>query len=292
MNTKKRLLNTYLFLTGILCFVCTLSCSKDKSFEILFYSNLNGNIEACDCYETMLGGLHQIKPVVDKLREENPDLIVIDGGDTFNTYSFIELDQAIFDAYKIIKPDIWVPGEQEFIEGEEFFRALTDHFNSSFLTGNININNRTILSKKEYVFQDKKIVITSFIQPDVFMGADPMPDITIKNDNLLKNITPEFFNILIFHGNEKEMDKQKDLIQGFDLVLTSHEQSGIIDLQGEIPIIDGGSDGEFLVHIILQENDSGFKISASKINIEQSDTPNQEIAKIISDYRNKVGFTD
>ena len=40
--------------------------------------------------------------------EENPDIIVIDGGDTFNYYPFEALNTAIASSYKIISPDIWV----------------------------------------------------------------------------------------------------------------------------------------------------------------------------------------
>ena len=88
------------------------------------------------------------------------------------------------------------------------------------------------------------------------------------------------------------MERQEKLLSEFDLVLSAHQQSPDIDLDRDTPLIGGGADGEFLMHIILQDNDSGFKISASKINIEQSDKPDKQIAKIISKYRNTIGLTD
>jgi len=266
-------------------------CSADKSFEILYYSNLNGNIEACHCYDVMLGGLHQIKPVVDKLRKENPNLILIDGGDTFNTYSFIELDQAIAEAYKLIKPDIWIPGEQEFIEGMPFFKNLLHSMGTTLLAGNIMIDGLPVQKAKTYTFQNKKIIITSYIQPDVYKGMDSTLQITV-HDAAHEKMNSDYFKILIFHGDQAELNRQDKLVSTFDLVLTAHQQSPDIDLDSDTPVIGGGADGEFLVHIILQDNKSGFKISASKINIEQSDNPDKQIAKIISEYRDKIGLTD
>jgi 2',3'-cyclic-nucleotide 2'-phosphodiesterase (5'-nucleotidase family) len=281
-------LKYYSAFTGMLL---VFGCTTDKSFEILYFSNLNGNIEACHCYDVMLGGLHQIKPVVDKLRKENPNLILIDGGDTFNTYSFIELDQAIADAYKLIKPDIWVPGEQEFIEGKPFFKNLVDSMETTLLAGNIEINDLPLQKTKTYTFQNKKIIITSYIQPDVYEGMDSTLQITV-NDKPNEKLNSEYFKVLIFHGDEAELNRQDKLVSAFDLVLSAHQQSPDIDLDSDTPVIGGGADGEFLVHIILQNNKSGFKISASKINIEQSDNPDKQIAKIISEYRDKIGLTD
>lgn len=263
-------------------------CSDKKSFEILYFSNLNGNIEACDCYEPRLGGLHQIKAVVDKLAKENPQLILIDGGDTFNTYPFIELDQAVADAYAIIRPDIWVPGEQEFIEGESFLKRL----NTTFLSGNLTVPGLLTEPFKEYVFNNKKIEITSYIQPEIFKAFDPKPKLSFKMPDSLNNSGQDKFKILIFHGDEIGFMKQQEMISAFDLVLTAHQQSDVINLETDPVVIGGGADGEFLMHIILQDNDSGFKISASKINIEQADNPNQKIAEIITDYRQKIGLTD
>jgi 2',3'-cyclic-nucleotide 2'-phosphodiesterase (5'-nucleotidase family) len=285
--------NSSRYIAIILCiYLLFTGCSTKKSFEILYFSNLNGNIEACECYEPRLGGLHQIKAVVDKLRKENPGVILIDGGDTFNTYPFIELDQAVAAAYNILQPDIWIPGDQEFIEGENFLLNLSKDLKTNFLSGNLVQKGLTTESVKEYAFNNKKIRITSYIQLQVYKGIDPKPDISVKKNAITDKVDPDYYNILVFHGDEIAFAEQQNLISAYDLVLTAHQQSEIINLESDPAVIGGGADGEFLMHIILQENDSGFKISASKINIEQGENPDQQIVKIINDYRQKIGLTD
>lgn len=271
------------------------SCANKETFEIIYYSNLNGNIEACECYEDRLGGLQNIKPAIDKLRKKNTNLIVIDGGDTFNTYPFLELDQAIVDAYKIIKPDIWVPGEQEFIEGDSFFKNAADYIPSSFITGNFSINDISTVTQKKYKFKSENIVITSYILPSVFKGMNPEPGVIFEPQKFKKEINslnPDNYNILVFHGDKEAMLDHVNLISSFDLVLTSHQQSADIDLNSKPVIIGGGQDGEYLLHIILQKSGREFKINASKINMEQSDNPDKKIVDIISAYRDQIGLTE
>jgi len=240
----------------------------------------------------MLGGLDQLKPLLDDMRRKNPDLVFIDGGDTFNSYPFFELDQAIVDAYKLVVPEIWIPGEYEFIEGKDFFTKVTKSMDTAFLTGNIIIDGIQTEASKKYSYKNKTIMITSYIQPDLILQRAPDLDITINKDSLIKNINPDYFNILVFHGDKTTLKNEQEFLSAFDLLLLSHQQDAGINLDSEPVVIGGGADGEFLVHILLQENDSGFKISASKINIEQSDNPDEEIVKIISHYRTKIGLND
>lgn len=295
MTSKKELIKKLAFYTGFLCMFINLRCADNPAFEIIYFSNLNGNIEACDCYDEKLGGLHHINSVIENLKRHNPNLIVIDGGDTFNTYPFIELDQAILDAYKIIKPDIWVPGEQEFIEGNSFLKNAISALPSSFITGNISLKDTSTSSQKKFNFQNKKIVITSYIQPEILEVFNPNLNVTYepsKLDKIVENLESDNFNILVFHADEMELQKQVNLISKFDLLLTSHQQSVNIDLQSKPAVIGGGADGEYMVHISLQRNAKDFKISASKINVTQSTNPDQRIADIISAYRKEIGFTD
>ena len=287
----KNLLIVALLLSNFLL----INCSTNDKYEIVYFSNLNGNVEACDCSEIRLGGLHHIKKIIDNLRSENKNLVVVDGGDTFNTYSFIELDSAVYESYKLIKPDIWVPAEQEFIEGFDFFNNVINQVPSTYITGNVQYKNLHTIYQKEYSYKYRKITFTSFIQPKLFQ-TELRENYVVNDFGRIKKISEELgpgnFDILIFHGDEIEFEKQKDLIQKFDLVLSAHQQSDEFDLESDPPVIGGGADGEFLAHIILQENSSGFKINASKINVEQDENPDKEISEIISEYRHKIGLND
>ena len=292
MNKFFKYIIPFVFCIGTFLLI---KCSTGGKFEIIYLSNLNGNIEACDCYEVRLGGLHHIKPIIDDLRKKNQNLVVIDGGDTFNTYPFMELDSAVYESYKLIKPDIWVPAEQEFIEGAGFLSKVFNQVGSTFITGNIQFKNLKTVAQKEYVYKNKKVTFTSFVQPALFDPKLRDQYVLNKSDELIgisEALNPDNFNILIFHGDQIEFENQTQLISKFDLILSAHQQSDQIDLESDPPVIGGGADGEFLAHIILQENGSGFKISASKINVEQGNNPDKKISEIISEYRQKIGLTE
>lgn len=292
MNKFSKYLIPFVFFVGTFLLV---KCSTEGKFEIIYLSNLNGNIEACDCYEVRLGGLHHIKTIIDDLRKKNQNLVVIDGGDTFNTYPFMELDSAVYESYKLIKPDIWVPAEQEFIEGAGFLENVFNTARTTFITGNIQFKNLHTVAQKEYVYKNRKITFTSYIQPTLF-NVELRDKYIINNfekiNGLSDDLNPGNFNVLIFHGDQNEFEKQTKLVSKFDLILSAHQQSDQIDLESDPPVVGGGADGEYLAHIILQENGSGFKISASKIKIEQGDNPDKKISEIISEYRQKIGLNE
>lgn len=264
------------------------SCSEKHAIspqaELLFIANLNGNIEACHCGEIMLGGLQNMAVLVDSFRTENPDIILIDGGDTFNYYAFPALNNAIAASYSIIKPDLWIIAEQDFIEGFTFLRKFVNNSELNLLSGNYEISNLKSIAQKKYVFQDLAVSITSYVQPELFENRYTQNKAE-QFKSLVDSLVATEFNILILHADSDEYNKHKHLFSKFDLILTAHQQSANINLQSKPAFIDGHSDGEILLYIQIFKNENGYLIKNNIRPIHVSDTPDKKIEKLVADYK-------
>jgi 2',3'-cyclic-nucleotide 2'-phosphodiesterase (5'-nucleotidase family) len=261
--------------------------NKKPIFEIIYLANINGNIENCHCGEPSLGGLDRIFTIVKKQRALNPNLVVIDGGDTFNPYSFIELNRVILKAYQIIKPDIWVLSEQELTEGKDLLIKALKKQKSKIVLSNYKIKNIPSEEYQKYTIEKNSVVkIYSYVQPSLFSKLE---DLEFNNpDNLFKDLDMRSFNILVFHGEEDALLKTMPEFENFDLILTAHQQSNKIVLNSRPAIIGSGADGENIVHIRLHKSKGTINISAEQIPIGLEIEPDTEIRKWVEEYKNNL----
>ncbi len=259
--------------------------NKKPIFEIIYLANINGNIENCHCGEPSLGGLERIFTLIKKQRALNPNLVVIDGGDTFNPYSFIELNRAVLKAYQIIKPDIWVLSEQELVEGKDLLIKALKTQKSKIVLSNYTIKNIPSEKYQNYAIEKNSAVkIYSYVQPSLF---SELKGLKFKNpDILFKDLDERSFNILVFHGEEDALVKIMPEFEDFDLILTAHQQSNKIVLNSRPAIIGAGTDGENIIHISLHKSKGKIKINVGQIPIGLKIEPDTEIRKWVEEYKN------
>ncbi len=262
--------------------------TKEKAiFEILYFANLNGNIENCHCGDPPLGGLDRISTIIKKHRELNPGVIVIDGGDTFNTYPFEELNTAIVKSYQEIKPDIWLLSEQEFIEGESFLVNAVGKINTEIISTNYSIKNISSKRYKKFSFGEQiSVFIYTYLQPDLFPQNEKRINFNRKPFSpSIKSLNKKNFNILVYHGEEDFLAQNTDQFQNFNLILLAHEQAEQMSVNSKPLIIGAGADGENIVHISLHKSDDRINIKAERINVSLEIEPDPKIEGFISDYK-------
>jgi len=293
---KESLFIVRIILVSLFLFIGTASCknpnpsfsnSEKPLFEILYYANLNGNIENCNCGEPPLGGLDRISTVIKRYREKNPELIVIDGGDTFNTYSFPELNTAIVKAYQVIKPDIWLLSEQELIEGDLFLADAVRKVEAEIISTNYSFKNIQSKKTKKYSLHKKNVHIYGFLQPGLFrIHSDKTKIEQAQFKQFLRVLKKEEYNILIFHGETDLLENNSDQFQDFDLILTAHMQNDNRNTESKPAIIGAGTDGENIIHISLHKSGNGIIITVEQIAIGLDIESDQKIQQFIQDYKN------
>lgn len=272
----------------LLLSLSVMACNKQEKFqpvfEILYMGNINGNLEACHCSEPPLGGLDNIAAIVDEKRKLNNNLVVIDGGDIFNTYSFPLLNKSILQAYAIIKPDIILPGDQEYVEGAGFFNKFALSTKGILLT-NAEIMGLTTIIQKDYPLDSgKQISFLGFLQPGITDSNQNIKFNMEQFSHVKEILNGNNFNILVYHGTEDYYNQNNSLFNTFDLILSAHLQNGVIDTTEKPFHINAFADGEALFDIDILNLNNNFKINVQKIDVLKAARPDTKIQSLIEEF--------
>jgi 2',3'-cyclic-nucleotide 2'-phosphodiesterase (5'-nucleotidase family) len=86
-----------------------------------------------------VGGLAQISGYVDTLREENPNMLIIDVGDAFQgrPVSNLFYGESVIDCYNAMGVDCLVIGNHEFDWGIDTLKARMEQADFPFLSANV-----------------------------------------------------------------------------------------------------------------------------------------------------------
>jgi len=272
----------YLFCFSLL-WITALAAQTD-SWDILFFSNINGVVKNCGCGNPALGGLARIITKVKQERKQNPKIVVLDGGDYYNSYSYPEIDQAVSEMYHLLQPDIIVPGEQEMIEGLSFFKQTLLAVSTHYLASNMHVPG--VKFSDSYVLSPK-IVLNSFLDVSAFDIIRKPAELQLDDENfkhIYRTAGKRKILITVFHGSEKALISFIKTYPRINIVLLAHAQSDRVELNSVPIIIGGGTDGEYLkrIHIVIRENKP--HVTVKKIPIKLNILPNTKALDIIQKW--------
>ncbi|MGD9898495.1 MAG: hypothetical protein AB7T22_05120 [Calditrichaceae bacterium] len=291
---KRFLLIFFLLIQFYSCYCADKTESFDNSdiiFELLYISNLNGSLENCGCGVPPLGGVDRIASVINQQRSENPQLF-IDGGDFLNTYPFHLLNSSVVDGYKYLRPDGMILGDQEFVEGPVFLNKLTQDFKNSIIASNYGIKGMKL--KEDLGFKSpsgERIRLFAYLDPVSFdfIQADSSVYFDMKKfDSLYQSISPEEISGVIYHGTSGGLESFLHKYSGFDLILSSHEQSLNYNSNSSPAVISGGADGKSLINIQVLKTETNIKVMVSHIQIGLEIAPDPAVSDIIYKYKNNL----
>jgi len=252
-------MNTILFcLLALFSFV-----SGQTEIVIVYTNNTNGILENCKCPDHAYGALEKRATVINKIRRQYPNVIVIDSGDIFDIQQDTLLHRYVSRAYKAIGYDVFTCGDQDFINGFAFFRSALMDLPMMFITSNIKFSDdyavadHTIIKKN-----DVRIGITASLNPEVFKYTPPEVQQKIKvldQSTSLQQVLPDLekksdYQILISHsGLERDRYLAENFPQ-FDLIIGGHSQTVL-----KKPEKTGST-------LIVQAGESGYRVGLIKLN--------------------------
>lgn len=294
----------FLYITVILLFpvlniaLCTAANPPDQNtgddnnvIEILYYSNLNGNVENCRCGTPPLGGLSKIITIVKAEKKENPNLLFIDGGDFLNTYPFPELNRSILKSYSYFTPDLLTPGDQEFIPETSFTLPFFRQNRERIVLTNAFPDSLRLRKMYEKKISGRSITILGYLDSSAFYYGNRKPPVKLDEmtfretyDGLAKGECV----MVLFHGSEKAMKRFRYTYPKITLILFAHEQSSLI--VDDIPpfVVGGGADGEFLRHIFLDFAHKQPYISVKQYPVYENIDSDTTVEAFIEEYRSAL----
>jgi 2',3'-cyclic-nucleotide 2'-phosphodiesterase (5'-nucleotidase family) len=261
------------------------------SFSILYVANINGTLENCGCGKDPLGGVDRLMTVVEQCREKYKNILVLNGGDYFNSYSFLSLNTTMLETLRLLQFDLFVPGDQEFVENEQFNTQLRNLLGKTWFASNIGKNKSAI---RTFDFSPLRINITAYLSPASFSFI-PRPGYLVLNkilpslpDEDTEGLKTEGFNCMIYHGSLAEACALARQYPELDLILLGHEQNPAVQLIGNTTVLGSGRDGECV--FLLQVKRSGgtsWVIDQTRINLTESIPAHAKMSLLIKQYKQK-----
>ena len=111
-----------------------------NKINILYTANINATYKNCACGSNPLGGIDRIKTYIDDFRMNNTNTIVIDGGNFFNSYPFIELNNKVFKSLSLLNYNLLAPGIHLFFENNNLYDQYSKKYYNSLINSNSNLN--------------------------------------------------------------------------------------------------------------------------------------------------------
>ncbi|MDG1290443.1 MAG: thiosulfohydrolase SoxB [Lentibacter sp.] len=251
-----------------------------------------------------VGGLDRVATVVNSIRADRPDALLLDGGDTWHgSYTCYQTEgQDMVNVMNALKPDA-MTFHWEFTLGSERVNELVSSLPFTSLGQNIfdaEWDEPAELFKPYKFFERGGVKIAVIGQAFPYMPiANPrwmFPEYSfgIREDNMaamvqeVRDQGAELVVVLSHNGFDVDK-KMAGNVEGIDVILSGHTHDALPEpvLVGKTHIIASGSNGKFVSRVDLDVRDGEMKGIRHKLIPIFSDviTPDADVAKLIDVQR-------
>ena len=282
----------YIFL--VLLYILVLFAGEP--LYIAYTANLNGNIELCRCKPDEMGSIAQLSGMIDLLKTDYPELLLLDNGDFYKTYPKPIANFMAGELISLLNYDAVGVGDQEFVEGISFLDNMWHHFPITLLNANIKIMQPTALLFKRYLVVTKanyKVGITSILPPAAFeFIAQPNIQILPVEETLSKildDLIPQCdIIILIYHSGYLEALNIAQKFPHIKVIIAGHSQEQAVKRRPGQIIVQPGFDGEYLGFLKLSREGERFVFDHTFLPIGESLNPTPLFLEKLQQYHNKL----
>ncbi|MEM1077368.1 MAG: thiosulfohydrolase SoxB [Pseudomonadota bacterium] len=265
-----------------------------------------------------MGGLDRVSTILNAIRADRPDALLLDGGDTWHgSYTAHRTDgQDMVNIMNALKPDA-MTSHWEFTFGIDRVNEIVEnHLNFPFLGANIFDAEWDEPAYEPYkMFERGGAKIAVIGQAFPYMPiANPgwmFPNLSFGiREERMREVVAEVRDagadvVVVLSHNGFDVDKKMaGRVEGIDVILTGHTHDALPEpvQVGKTMLIASGSNGKFVSRLDLDVRDGGIQGFAYKLIPVFSDviTPDAEMTALIdaerapfeADLREVLGKTD
>ncbi len=251
-----------------------------------------------------VGGLDRVATVINQIRADRPDALLLDGGDTWHgSYTCYQTQgQDMVDVMNALKPDA-MTFHWEFTLGSERVQEIVEGLPFAALGQNIfdaEWDEPAELFPPYKMFERGGVKIAVIGQAFPYMPiANPgwmFPEYSfgIRDENMqamVDQVRAEGAELVVcLSHNGFDVDKKMaGIVKGIDVILSGHTHDALPEpvLVGETIIVASGSNGKFVSRVDLDVRDGRMMGFRHKLIPILSDViePDKEVAAVIDEVR-------
>ena len=253
----------------------TLSYSVEivNSFYVYATTNVNGDLEPCGWKKKPLGGLARKATVIENLKSQGLNPIILDAGDLLFKKNIIDPGvttdvakvnaEIIIDSFNKMGCDAFSLGSKDFAGGLDFVLEQYKKSNFPFLSCNIVNKSGELLFEPYTIVKSNNlhvgvIGLSSNFDNNEVQVLDPIAS--------LKNIINEVSNksdvvILLFNATQQDLTKLYNFDFDIDMILSSRGRTRSSDGGSKIPTYIAGDRGKILYKFELNIIDEKLPVT-------------------------------
>jgi len=280
-------------------FLCPFARGEGR-VTIVFTTSTNGVLRACRCAARPLGGLARRKALLDSIRIDEGDFLLVDSGDFLTTMGRKRQDQYVIRAYEMMSYDAVNIGDQELVRGWDFFRESLLGSRLRLISANLYCSETGRLATSAFVMKKLKgvkIAVLGLVSPEAFAFFTPeqREGFEVRSySRILRRRLEQLKGradiiVLLSHASDQENIRIAQDFKGVDVIIGGHTQTGRRDchlfVNGKI-ILKAGVDGEYVgrLDLFLNKNKRIKDHKFELIPVDESIKEDEGLAEFIKSY--------
>ena len=258
----------------LLCSFLISSTTISSDIVILSSANVHGEIEPCGWKKKPLGGLARKATIIDNVKLEGYNPIVVDAGNLFfkSNKPVVGLNSeinkinanVIVESFNLIGCDALSIGENDLSNGLDYILKLKENANFPFISANL-VDKDNNLIFNPYVVVDRGDVRVAFIG---LASSFSNSEVSVLDPlTSLKKIIDEVKQkseliVLLFNAADDDVLELQNSSVSIDLIIRSKSKRRSSDGgKKQIPEYSGGDRGKYLYRLDLSLSESGMGVT-------------------------------
>jgi 2',3'-cyclic-nucleotide 2'-phosphodiesterase (5'-nucleotidase family) len=254
-------------LAVVLCAACS---GPADEIVVLHTANAYGYFDTCGCRSDSTGGLAKRAWVIDSLRGEEEDLIVVDAGDFTggeNAYG-AALGRVMVDAMELMEYDAYTLGEWDLNQGPAYVRSIVEENPIAWVHTNYDVVGLEDHGHKSLVVEKggRKIGLLGLFNPTIQLNPGVRDSVVVEQDivasarrGVNELLAREVDAIVVLSHLSYKADRAlAEHVEGIDLIVSGHGGKSLLEAERVVPgtwVVAAGDLGRFLGRANLELGD-------------------------------------
>ncbi len=256
--------------------------ANSKTLAILYTNQASGQIRSCNCTKFRYGGYGREATFVDKIRAENANLVIIEGGDAVGRDEVEQeklKSELAVNAMGAIGYSAFVPGEAELTYNRKSLEDWTVNSKTPFLLANAKYKDTgKPVCSRPYVIQKLpnglRVAVVGIVGLELFpemlkMGIEiDVSDPAVALKSLVPKIRPQADIVVVVAHSEAAKAKALAGLSGVDVVICTHSFEKLeMPAKGE-NIVEGSTEKISKCVFVVSSSRSGWSVGRLDLELD------------------------